>query len=122
MLFISMSQRAAMHQRLEDARCEALARRIQVAFEQELAQWTEEALRAQVRRSVARLKPFGIREEQFLAYFAIWDIFLGEGFEARDPDGRLCEILREDRAEPMKFHEFRMRLDMLLNPAEQPYG
>lgn len=123
MLFLSKGQRAALRQRLEEGRCDALARRIRSAFEQDLMEWEEAALRAQVRRSVMRLKPFGIRQEQFLAHFAIWDVFLGEGFEVRDPTGQLGEILRADRTEPMKFHDFQVRLDVLLAlSAEQLRG
>jgi hypothetical protein len=115
MLFLSKNQRDVVRNRLEEARCEALTRRIRTAFEQELVRWDETELRAQVRRSVDRTKQLGFREEQFITYFVIWDIFLGEGFEARDPDGELIAILHQDRAEPMKFHDFRTRMDTLLS-------
>lgn len=104
------------------ARARAAARRARMAdrlradFAAELADRSDDDIRATVDAAVSHFQAFGFREHAHLHLFAAWSLFYGPAFERRDKTGKLDEILRSDASEAARFKLFRRRLESIAQP------
>lgn len=72
-----------------------------------------EKVRSRTEASVNRMQGYGYKSENHLIILASWEVFYGENFETKDPDGKLEEICRSSLPAIKKFNSFRKRMENL---------
>lgn len=70
-------------------------------------------VRASAETSVTRMQGYGYMSENHLVILASWEVFYGERFETRDPDGELEAICCSGLPAIKKFNAFRKRMESL---------
>ena len=85
--------------------------RICASFTHELEHRPRKAIEAAVDHALRLFGGYGFKTHAHLHFFAVWTVFFGPGFEARDPAGTLQEICRSSAPEAERFKAFRNRFD-----------
>ncbi|WP_157831891.1 DUF4123 domain-containing protein [Thalassospira marina] len=70
-------------------------------------------VRALTEISVNRMQSYGFISENHLTILASWEVFYGERYESKDPDGLLETICRSGAPAIRKFNAFRKRMESL---------
>ncbi len=92
-------------------RRERMVDRICTSFAKELEHQPRRAVVAAVDHALRLFGGYGFRTHAHLHFFAVWTVFYGPGFEARDPAGTLQAICRSPASEAERFKAFRDRFD-----------
>lgn len=98
------------HARAAERR-ERMVDRICTSFAKELEHQPRRAVVAAVDHALRLFGGYGFRTHAHLHFFAVWTVFYGPGFEARDPAGTLQAICRSPASEAERFKAFRDRFD-----------
>lgn len=98
------------------ARRARMAERLRADFAAELANKSDDEIRATVDAAVSHFQAFGFRDHAHLHLFAAWSLFYGPAFERRDKTGRLDEILRSEASAAARFKLFRRHLESIALP------